>query len=436
MRTSDLVQLVSQRTADAAACPHDYERTLVDEIATRLEDATSWRAVVLDGPRQVGKSTALYQVLRRLQRHEAGQAIYCNFTDPRLRGVGLRDVVEAVLVEPKRANWFLFDEVHHVADWSRELKELVDRRTARFAVADSSATVIHAGETEGGLGRWDRLAAHPLSFGEWLALQETQGRPLPATQIESKAECERFLAFGGFPEHTLASSVRRVHERLRADVGVQAVRHDIAPLRGIREVENLERLLVSFLAGSGRQLNYSESARTATTSPKTVRDWVTALRETALIWELRQMPSTDGVRVKKPPKLYAVDPGLVAAFSTATSLEQRAQLLGRQVETAVAQALRRCVQERGGHVFFFKDGRGEIDFVVTVDGRRILVEVEAGDGMGKIPAMVRYGGRLGASDRIVVAASRLAVGSAETSEGPVSLQPLHRFLLQVEEEGL
>lgn len=435
MDPSALRTLLLARTTEAAACPLPYERPLVDAVLARLRDASTWRAVVLDGPRQVGKSTALYQVLRHLRGHPGGAATYCNFTDPRLRGTTLLDVVQAVGVEPGReaATWFLLDEVHHVPDWSRELKELVDRRAARFAVADSSATVIHAAGVEGGLGRWDRIAAHPLSFSEWLALQEAEGRRAPRAEPEVQEECRRYLLLGGFPEHAFAPSLARVHERLRSDVGIQAVRHDIAPLRGIREVESLERLLVACLAGSGRQLNLSEAAELASTSRQTARHWVTALEETALLWSLPHLPSTDGAREKKAPKLYAADPGLVGAFSFAGTLDQQAQLVGRQVETSVAQALRRRAERAGGQLAWFRDRRGEIDFVLVERGRRVLLEATAGDGRDKVGALLRYGPRLRADELVVVAAARQQGEEVEADPERVKLVPLHAF--QLDDQG-
>src|SRR5437868_2805545 len=130
------------------------------------------RAIVVVGPRQVGKSVLLHQCVNDLldRGWPPANLTYFDFSDDRLsrpppsareiaafRPLGLRD-------DHPRA--LLLDELGKAPRWADWLKQAVDAGGARIAATDSAATILRRGGRESGLGRWDELSMEGLTFRE------------------------------------------------------------------------------------------------------------------------------------------------------------------------------------------------------------------------------------------------------------------------------
>jgi len=420
--------------SEAAACP--WRRAEVKQVLRALGHGEPPRAIVVDGPRQVGKSVVLNHVLAEVQAQESGAyGARCDFTDPRLGTASLTDVADtAAALAAGRPVVVFLDEVHHVPEWGRELKFLLGRRGTHFVIADScTATVQAVGRSEGP-GRWQRLSMHPLSFPGFERLLAGSGLPVPSTPTGRHEECLRYLRTGGFPEHAPArGELVRGHHLLRQDVVMQAVRRDVAPLHGIRDGVGLERMLVALLANSGRQTSQAMTKIEGGPRAPTRRGWLLVLEDTGLLWLLPEYTRSEGRYARARSKVYAVDPGLVAACSTGVFGPSDLQLTGRLVETAVAQALRRRAERLGGRLTYYRpDQRGpEADFAVEEGARRILVEATASDGRSKVRPLARLAAGLCADAALVVALRHTE--AAETVGGrTIRSVPLETFIDEVE----
>jgi len=386
MITEDQIRrAVQERTeyAHGVASRRTFARRELADIMRRLDDTSHSRAVVLLGPRQVGKTTLLCQALSRLQA--AGATVwYCDFTDRTLGGAGLREVVRALGLGGRDERTFvLFDEVHYVDGWERELKLLVDERAARFAVADSAAAVLRAAMRDAGAGRWSTFSVHPMGLVEWLALREHCGLPEQGTSFTRSTSCAEYLRRGGFPAFALRQpSLAETHRVLRDDLVERAIRADVGPARGIRNVHGLELMFRWVAADSGLQVTYSRAKKDLGTGADTTRSWLSALEDTGLIWLLPTWNLSLAKQARRPAKAYATDPSLVAAFVPGGDRETDARFVGKLVETACACAVRGHVEQRDGRFGYFERRKrdkvvGEADFVFETGGRRVLVEATA-----------------------------------------------------------
>ena len=102
-----------------------------------------------------------------------------------------------------------------------------------------------------------------------------------------------------------------VHRLLNEDVVLKATRFDVAPIAGIRRPDALEAILDSILRQSGKELSYKDLP--GKESEPTQRNWLRALLDSGLIWELPQVDRSEGRRLRGRPKIYSVDSALVAA---------------------------------------------------------------------------------------------------------------------------
>lgn len=388
----------------------------------RLEDR---RAVVLLGPRQVGKTVLLLQLADDLL--EAGwppqSLTYFDFSDDRLtERVTARGVVETLPVglDPEHPRVFLFDEIRQAPQWDRWLKQAVDHGRDRIVATDSAASLLRDGTRESGQGRWDEIVLEGLTLREFARLHALPGESAEEALRRIPNLHERYLALGGFPEHALNDDFPEVRRRLRSDIAERAILRDLAGL-GV-DVQRVKDLFVYLARESGGELNAEARGRDLNADPRSVREWSRLLAETLLVIPLERFAEHAAAGLRSRPKIYAADPGIVQAFALSPVQDQ--EVRARAFEAAVFRHLREVA--RGDLGFFRLRDDLEIDFALQMAGRKIGVEVTSSLRVrpDKLERLRKAGAALGADHLLLVHG-----GVVQEAVAGVQAIPLSRFLL-------
>ena len=195
----------------------------LDELV--LSDLAT-KAVVLTGPRQVGKTT-----LSRHLMQSFGSAQYLNWDV-----LADRAVLQRQSWNP-RAGLLVMDEIHKMPNWKAWLKGVADGRPAGQALLVTGSarmdTFRQAGDSLA--GRYFSFRLHPVSVREWC---EQQGVG-PATALD------HLLERGGFPEPCLAVDSIQA-DRWRAQYFTDLIREDVLEFSRLHEI-NTMRLFVELL---------------------------------------------------------------------------------------------------------------------------------------------------------------------------------------------
>ncbi len=278
------------------------------------------RALVLKGVRRCGKSTLQGQLIRR-----SGSAIYCNFEDTRLFGMGPEDfgtfLAELDEVSEPGAGVF-FDEVQEIGEWQRLIRALLDRGR-RVCLTGSNASLLGRELGRKLTGRHLSFEVFPFSYGEYLAF----------TGAERGVESLRsYLDDGGFPG-TLDGARDLVLQELLRDI----VSRDVAARHRLRETRHVMNLVLFLFAHTGQPFSYQRLTKNLEipTVAQTSR-YVEFLLDAYLLVAVPKFSESFKKRVVTPVKYYAVDNGLRRANSV-----QSAPDIGRRLENAVALDLRR-----------------------------------------------------------------------------------------------
>lgn len=398
-----------------------------------------WRAQVLLGPRQVGKTTLLKQLADDLldRGWPARNLTYFDFEDFRLKRevrpeeiAGLRPAG----ADPGRPQVFLLDELHHVPRWDRWLKHAVDNRLGRIVATDSAASLLREAGRESGLGRWDEILLEGLTYRELVGLtgeratgQRDAARSVPGETSDLAADTElveRYLALGGFPAHATTDDYSLVRERLRSDVVDRALRRDLSGR--VDDPNRLRKLFVYLVQQSGGEQSYSDRAADLDVDSRTVARWIDLLQDTFLLVALPRGATSvkAAARLRGRSKLYAGDHGLITAFAEAPVRE--AEVRGKVFEAVVYRHLRELARARDGQLHYLRWGDGlEVDFVLEVGSERFAVEVTQSvqPRAAKRSALERAADRAGAV-RAVLIHGGMAHGEVEG----VAFVPVSRFL--------
>jgi hypothetical protein len=357
-------------------------RYLQSRIQQRLNARLDRRALVILGPRQVGKSTILRQCIDDLLDNGVPPQNIVHFDfDVDRQPLPSPDPWELMDLLPpidgRLPRFVFFDEFGKVPNWDRWLKSAVDREAAKFIVTDSSASLLRAGTRESGAGRWDEFILEPLTFREFVELQGRRDETFEDARdrLGMTLLIERYLRIGGFPEHALleggAIHPQEVQARLRADVADRVIGRDLAAF-GI-DLPRARALLIYLLRDSGAVFSDTERSRDLGATRISVSNWLDYLEDTLLVQRLDRFHRRATAALRSKPKIYAADHGLIGAFSLLDPDEPG--LRAKVFEAVTFRHLREVVGPGEGGLRYLKTGKAEVDFLLELGGMRVLIEV-------------------------------------------------------------
>jgi predicted AAA+ superfamily ATPase len=312
-------------------------------------------AVVLVGPRQVGKTTLVRGMVDEL----APGALYLDLERPSDRA-RLSDAEAFFAAHADRL--VVLDEIHRVPELFPVLRGVIDerrragRRSAQFLMLGSASLDLLRQSSESLAGRLSTLELTPLLVEE-----------LPTASSEG---IDRLWSRGGFPESFLAPGDHASHEWRLAFIQTYLER-DI-PLLGPRvPAETLRRFWTMLAHEQGQLLNAARLAAGLGVSGQTVARYVDLLVDLLLARRLPAWAGNVGKRLVRAPKVFLRDSGIVHSL---LGLPDLASVLGHPVvggswEGLVIENLV-AAMPAGAQVWFYRTSAGaEIDLLIELGGR-------------------------------------------------------------------
>lgn len=403
----------------------DYTPRLVH--ARIVEALADTRIVVIQGARQVGKSTLSSRVI-------AGhRGVSVTLDDPATRDFATSDPIGFVDQAPDLT--LVIDEIQRVPELVIALKSAVDRdqRPGRFLVTGSadllSLTTMH----ESLAGRAERIVLRAFAQRERTRhagsfIDTAFGGDL-LRDHESPMERADYLALacaGGYPEALSRATVRRREDWYLAYID-QIVKRDAADISGLQRLADLPRLLRLIAGRMGSTMVWSSLATDAAIPRRTLDPYVALLQTLYLIDVVPAWSANVTSREVKQPKVFPSDSGIAAALLgvSAAALGPTSALAGPMLECfVIAEILRQLswtIQRAAVH--HYRDSRGnEVDIVLeSPDGRVVAIEVKAAatvrgrDAAGLALLRDRLGGRFVAGFVVHTGRAAVAVGDRITA---------------------
>jgi uncharacterized protein len=341
--------------------PHNY-RVWIDRKMRipLLNAANTFPAVVIGGPRQVGKTSLLEHAF------------------PKHRYVTLDLGEHADMAETRPADFLsrfppplIVDEVQYAPALFRHLKVAVDTQKGEvglFLLSGSQDFALMESVSDSLAGRAAVIRMLGLSGHEWRASPVSDGHAWP-----------EFLFRGGYPG--LWASDAQVPERSRwyASYLATYLERDVRNMLRVGSLRDFERFLRACAARTAQTLNMAELGRDVGISANTAREWISVLQASNQIALLEPYYRSLGKRLVKSPKLYFTDTGLAAfllGFQTATTL-WTSQAAGALWENyVITQWIRwRDWEHPEASLWYYRDQVGaEVDLLIEQDAALTLIE--------------------------------------------------------------
>ncbi len=335
-------------------------RQIAKVVRQRLSQASP--AVVLLGPRQVGKTT----LARQIAADWPQGALYLDMEMPSDRQ-RLSDA-EAYL-RAQSPKLVVVDEIHRVPELFAVLRGLIDERRAsgqrfgHFLLLGSASLDLMRQSSESLAGRVAYLEMGAITA------DEAQAAQLPLDQLWSR---------GGFPDSTLAGS-DALSLMWRQDFIRSYLERDVPMFAPRMPAQTLGRLWTMLAHQQGGLLNQARLAASLDVTAPTLTRYVDLLVDLQLVRRLMPWSVNLGKRLVKSPKVYVRDSGLVHAL---LGLQTTDDLLGHPVLGASFEGwvIETLVQRlpADARAWFYRSHQGaEIDLLIERGGRpQIAIEVK------------------------------------------------------------
>lgn len=338
---------------------YPYERHFVAQLEKRLCDELPLIQVLV-GPRQVGKTTGVRQLLART----LGDAHYANADDLLVadRTWFLEQWQKALLLGDGAL--LVVDEIQKVANWPEIVKSLWDRQPRRLRVVllGSSALQIQTGLTESLAGRFELTRVYHWTFGE---LKEAFGYDLG-----------RYLLYGGYPGAVaFEDDYDRWYAYLKDAIVEAVIGRDILQNRKVANPALFRQAFEILCRYPAQEISYTKLLGQLQDKGNTdlIKYYLELYSGAFLIYSLGKYSAKGWLTRTSSPKILTACPALCTMTAGPRALEDP-EWFGRVFELAVGALM----LQQPGELFYWREKNAEVDFVYHYQGRLYAMEVKSG----------------------------------------------------------
>lgn len=342
--------------------PSDYSdmspRLYLNIFYPLVKSTDPRRAVILMGPRRVGKTVMMHHSIDMLIQEGVSpqNIIYISVETPIYNKILLEQLLqlacETLGKNPLKDMLYVFyDEIQYLKNWEVELKTMVDTyRNVKFIASGSAAAELKKRSDESGAGRFTDFNLPPLTFYEYIHLKGYSNLMIPTqhdwnNSYASTYSCiditklnELFLDYinyGGYPEVVFSKKIREnPGQFIRHDIIDKVLLRDLPSLYGISDVQELNSLFTMIAYHSGAQFSYEKLSKESGVQKETLKKYINYLEAAFLIKVVRRTDDTAKSYQRETQfKIYLTNPSLRCALFE--PINENNPEIGDMVETAV-----------------------------------------------------------------------------------------------------
>ena len=331
------------------------KREITKELLTQLQE---YPIVTVLGPRQAGKTTLVRNVLPEYD--------YVSLEDPENRALATEDPKAFLKRYPGKT---IFDEIQRTPNLLSYLQGIVDNENVngRFVLTGSHQLELRAAVSQSLAGRTGILHLLPLSIAE-----------LKGANIE----------FDDFESYAVHGFLPRIYDqnqrpyRAYSNYYQTYIERDVRQLIKLKDVTLFEKFIKLLAGRVGQLVDYQSLSNDVGVSSVTIKQWLSILEASFVIFKLPPYFENFGKRVIKSPKYYFTDVGLLAYLLGIEKPEQvsRDPLVGNIFENLVVIEVLKGRYNQGHHadLYFFRDSNGtEIDLLCKTTQGLVGVEIKS-----------------------------------------------------------
>ncbi|MBR0046746.1 MAG: ATP-binding protein [Bacteroidaceae bacterium] len=352
----------------------EYRRLQFQEVLDRMNEPRGY-IQVLAGPRQVGKSTLMNQVLTEIRLpHYLYNADGVDENDTDWIYRTWESVRAQMAVSRQEEAVLVIDEIQKIKKWSDAVKKEWDSDTRnrvplKVFLLGSSRLMLRKGLTESLAGRFEMIR-----LGHW-TLQEMHDA--------FGWNLDQWIYYGGYPGTArFVSDIRRWRKYVRDSLVTPAIEKDVMLTSTIYKPALMKRLFELGCSYSAEILSLTkllgqlQDAGNVTT----LSSYLTILDQCNLLTGLQKYANDEARKYQSIPKYQVYNNALLTAYKGTAYEKDRINpdVWGRWVESAVGAYLLGGAEEGDYRVFYWREKDEEVDFIIQRQGETVAIEVKSG----------------------------------------------------------
>ncbi len=381
-----------------------HKRAAFQTLLGRIQGRRKFIQVIA-GPRQVGKTTLVNQVMKAcgLPSH------YATADEPALKGLSwIEQQWEAGrLLAQRNAKGALLvlDELQKIHAWSETVKlhwdkDSLDGLALRVVLLGSSPLLIADGLSDSLAGRFEILYMPHWSYAE---MRDAFGW-----------DVDNYIFYGGYPGSAeLVGEPRRWKNYVLDSLIETSLSRDILQMTRIDKPALMRRVFELACAYSGRILSYQKMIGQLQDAGNTttIAHYLNLLGAAGLVTGI---PKYAGQKVRQrasSPKLLVLNTALMSAQSHYGKNEAKAEpeFWGRLVETAVGASLANGAKGKDLDLFYWAAGNKELDFVLAGRRKLVAIEVKSGARPTSLPGIDAFSKEFRVDKKLLVGANGISL---------------------------
>jgi len=340
----------------------EIKRNFTRILEKRLREKLNFIQVVL-GPRQVGKTTGLQQIVRAWQGPalmvSADEVITPSTDWLKLHWEKARNLgTDALLV---------IDEVQKIPNWSSAIKYLFDQdraaRKLKVVLLGSASLTLQKGLGESLAGRYEVIPANHWGLDE--------------CKQAFKWNLEDFLKFGGYPAAAeLSEDIDRWQNYVRNSIIEPVLIKDILGLTTVNKPALFRQTFELAMSYPAQEISLQKLLGQLQESGNvtTIKHYLELFEGAFLLKTLQKYTGSEIRKRGSSPKIIPLNMALCHAFRSPTLIDSNPDWRGRIFEAAVGAAL----SKTKGKLFYWREGKYEVDFVWELEGQLYALEIKSG----------------------------------------------------------
>lgn len=322
------------------------------------------KAIVVLGPRQVGKTTLISQIAASLN----GDYLYINGDDPAVRLAWTNPTLAFINNYIGNYKVVVFDEAQRLENIGLSAKMIIDaKKDVQLFISGSSALEIASKINEPLTGRKWEYRLYPLSWNE---LKEHY------SFAKIQPRLEEFLITGMYPD--VITNPLNAKETLTNLAGSYLYK-DILESGGIRRPDALLKLLQALAWQVGNEVSYNELSQIAGIDKATVISYIDLLEKAFVIFRLNPFARNLRNEISTSRKIYFYDNGVRnTIINNFAPITQRNDI-GALWENFIISERKKNLAYSGfyGNTYFWRNtARAEIDYIEEQDGKITVFEIK------------------------------------------------------------
>lgn len=352
----------------------NFKRQQFNEIQDRINEPRS-KIQVIVGPRQVGKSTLIGQVL------DECSFPYASYSADDVAGADVNWLAQIwetqrlkMEIQGESKRLLVVDEVQKITNWSETVKAEWDRDTREkreliVVLLGSSRMLIEKGLTESLAGRFELIRLTHWTYGE---MRDCFGWNLP-----------QYIYYGGYPGAAqYINNEARWRNYVKDSLIEPSISKDVLMNTNILKPQLLRQLFEIGSSYSGELLSLTKVAAQMQDAGNvtTLAGYLHLLDECNLLCGLQKYAEDNARKYNSIPKFQVYNSALRNAYAEEDFIDavQDPKSWGRYIESAIGAHLVSQAQIIGYKVYYWRDKNEEVDYIITHRNRKVAIEVKSG----------------------------------------------------------